>query len=162
MKSTDVTGQQRLCMNLPHSFERNKIHRMKNLNPYLTFNGNCREAMEFYKNTLNGELPVMMTFGEAPIEFPEETSDRIFNSVLVTENVKIMASDVLDEVKLQEEQRFSLFLTLNDAKEHERLFQELSDQGKILMPLQDGFGMLRDKYGIQWMIVLEPDEKENV
>ena len=118
--------------------------------------------MEFYKSVLNAELPVMITFGDAPVEFPEETSDRIFNSVLVTENVKIMASDVLDEMKLHEEQRFSLFLTLTDANEQERLFQDLSETGKILMPLQEGFGMVRDRFGIQWMVVYEPESKDNV
>ena len=66
-----------------------------------------------------------------------------------------MASDVLNEVEMHEEQRFSLFLTFSDASEQDRLFANLSNGGKVLMPIQNGFGMLRDRFEVQWMLAYE-------
>jgi len=66
-----------------------------------------------------------------------------------------MASDVLNDNDDGPEKRFSLFLTLTDAEEQKRLFESLSNGGNVTMPLNNGFGMLTDRFGIQWMLAVE-------
>ena len=128
---------------------------MKTLNPYLVFDGNCREAMSFYKDCLNGEIIMMETFGESPVEVAEAARERIYNSVVIADDIKIMASDNMPDAETEKGKNFSMFVIFSDESEMKTVFEKLLDGGgEITFPLENGFGMLTDKYGIQWMVTI--------
>ncbi|MEK6155558.1 VOC family protein [Flavobacteriaceae bacterium 3-367] len=128
-------------------------------NPYLTFNGNCEEAMNFYKAVLNGEFTSLMRFSEAPagvMQVPESANNLIMHCTLEFEGCTLMASDTLEE-HFAQGNHASLTINVNDAGKAETLFNGLLDGGKAIMPFADAFwggkfGMLTDRFGIQWML----------
>ncbi len=130
---------------------------MNTLNPYLTFNGNCLEAMEFYKSCLGGKLDVS-TFGEAPGEMTDEEKDLIMHARLESEGIIIMASDTnTKNGDVNFGSNISLNINTNDVATAEKLYAALANGGKETMPLQETFwgatfGMLTDKFGLHWMI----------
>lgn len=125
---------------------------MKKLNPYLIFDGNCREVMNFYKECLSGQINKMQTYGESPIKMPDEASDRIFDSELQADEVIIKASDNMPNAITDVGKNFALFVKFSDGEEQTKVFEALSVGGNITFPLENGFGMVSDKYGIQWML----------
>ena len=131
---------------------------MKAIITYLSFDGNCREAMEFYKRCLGGEL-FIMPYSEAPGEFAN-VKDRIIHATLRNPAGAIMASDAMPGSTIQRGNGFSISISPESLEEAERLFASLSEKGKVTMELQDTFwgarfGMLTDRFGIQWMINFE-------
>lgn len=129
---------------------------MSTLIPYLVFPGTCREAMEFYAIALKGDVTSIVTFGDSPIDVPSEVEDRIFDSEVVAGKVRIKASDDLPSHAVQAGSAISLFVALDTSEEQAELFQTLAEGGKILFPLEGQFGMLKDRYNIQWMLTLKP------
>src|SRR6185295_558405 len=132
---------------------------MREMITYLTFNGNARQAMEFYKECLGGEL-FMMPFSEAPGDFPKEAKDRIMHATLRNGAVALMASDAMPGMPFQQGTNFSISVIPESVEEEEKLFTAVAKNGKITMPLQDTFwgahfGMVTDQFGIQWMFNLE-------
>jgi len=132
---------------------------MREMITYLTFNGNARQAMEFYKECLGGEL-FMMPFSEAPGDFPKEAKDRIMHATLRNGAVALMASDAMPGMPFQQGTNFSISVVPESVEEEEKLFTAVAKNGKITMPLQDTFwgahfGMVTDQFGIQWMFNLE-------
>lgn len=130
---------------------------MKNMNPYLTFAGNCREAMEFYQLCLNGEITSMQTFAEAKMDVPEALKNKIVHAVLNAEGIHLMASDGMAGFVANVGNVISLSLDLTDTAEEEKIFNALAEGGKITMPLAKMFwggiyGRLTDRYGIQWQL----------
>jgi PhnB protein len=128
---------------------------MTELATYLTFDGKTREAMEFYKDCLGGELS-MFPYSAAPGEFPNASGDRIMHATLRNGPLVLMAADSLPGAPLQQGNNFSLSLHPKSIEETQRLFTAIGRGGKVGMPLQDTFwgahfGMLTDKFGIQWM-----------
>jgi PhnB protein len=128
------------------------------LSPYFMFNGNALDAMKFYHSIFGGEL-IMQTYGEAPIEINLAMKDKIMHASLTNEYFILMASDhIKDEMhKLREGNNISLTLTGSDEKLLTDYFNMLSEQGKIMMPLEkqfwgDIYGTVTDKFGIDWMI----------
>ena len=128
---------------------------MKKLNPYLMFSGNCKEALTFYKACLDGEIVSMQTFADSPVDVPDEHKHRIFNAEFRAENVFFMASDDLPNHQVSRGSNFALFVIFSKKEEQEKVFSKLSDGGKVTFPLENGFGMLTDKFGIQWMLAGE-------
>ena len=126
---------------------------MTSLIPYIVFPGNCREAMQFYVESLHGEISSIQTYGESPIDVPKEMEYRIFDTTLKAGNISIKASDNLPNYPVQEGTNISLFVSFGDRELKEEVFANLSEGGKVMFPLDDNFGMLKDKYGIQWMFV---------
>ncbi|MDC8005678.1 VOC family protein [Aureisphaera galaxeae] len=132
---------------------------MMKLNTYLTFNGNCEEAMNFYKEILNGEFTTFMRFGEAPPNaFPvaDEHKDLVMHCTLEFGEATLMASDTNQPEHLVTGSNYHLSIG-TDVTKGEAAFNALSEGGQILMPYADvfwggKFGMLVDKYGIQWMV----------
>jgi len=130
---------------------------MPNLNPYLTFNGNCREAMTFYKECLGGELTLMVV-GESPVadQMPPQFKDQILHSSLKTKDMEFMGSDMQPE-KLLEGNAVHLCLTCNTEEETRSLYDKLAEDGKARQPVHEMFfgliGALTDKFGKQWMVV---------
>lgn len=101
---------------------------MANINSYLTFNGNCREAMNFYKECLGGEL-TLQTVGETSLSnpMPEQMKDFILHSTLKSDDIILMASDMAGEKGVQKGNNISLMLTCN-SEEHIRIALRNSQQ----------------------------------
>lgn len=131
---------------------------MKEITPYLTFDGNCREAMTFYASSLGAELQ-MMPFSEAPkgeFTFPQEAKDRVMHARLSKGQAVLMASDSLPGMPFHAGSNFSVTVDCDSAEEVESLFAALQKNGEVTMPVQDTFwgahfGMLTDQFGINWM-----------
>lgn len=128
--------------------------------PYLFFNGNCRQAMEFYAKHIGGELQIM-TYAEAPKgEAPSGLDDRIMHAALKKGDMMIMASDGMADESIQFGNSVVLSLSVDTIEEAERLFRALSENGQVIMPLAESFwakrfGMLTDAFGMKWMINCE-------
>lgn len=125
---------------------------MKPITPYLVFPGNCREAMNFYQKIFGGEITIMMTFGDSPMPVPNESRDRIFNAELVTGEFKMKASDDIPGYEVSQGTNVSLFLTFDSENQKTEIFNRLAVGGTVQFPIEDNFGMVKDKYGIQWMV----------
>ena len=130
---------------------------MAQLNPYLSFSNNCREAMNFYKDSLGGEL-VLQTVGELPemaAQMPPEMKSNIMHSVLTSGDIIIMASDLNRESPV-EGNTVHLCIQCKTEDELNTFFSNLSKGGKITEPIADmpwgaKFGSLIDKYGKYWL-----------
>jgi PhnB protein len=130
---------------------------MKGFNPYLTFNGNCREALNFYKDCFNGEIQQLMTFGEAKMGDNEQEKNRIMHSHFRAGSIFFMASDSMPQQPVNGGSNVTLNIDFQDVPTEEKIFNKLAQGGKVTMPLQDTFwgarfGMLTDKFGINWMM----------
>ena len=126
---------------------------MASLIPYLVFPGTCKEALTYYATILKGTITTMISFEESPIPVSSEFQKRIFDAELKAGDVHFKASDDLPEHPIKRGNNISLFLAFPDKKEKKHVFRALRQNGKVLFPLDDNFGMLEDQYGIQWMIV---------
>ncbi len=138
---------------------------MATVNVYLTFNGNCEEAFNFYKSVFGGEFPYIGRFGDMPPsedgkQVSEEEKNKIMHvSLPISGETMLMGSDVGGEwsSNFKEGNNFSLSLNANSREEAEKLFNALSEGGMVKMPLEDTFwgayfGMWTDKFGINWMV----------
>ena len=130
---------------------------MKTIQAYLTFNGNCREAMNFYAEALGGEVSIL-TYTEMP-DAPAEGGDRVMHARLTGGSAVLMASDMPVGRTVQAGENFQLSVECEALEEEERIFQALSAGGTITIPLQDTFwgshfGMLTDRFGVRWMLDL--------
>ncbi|MFZ2314411.1 MAG: VOC family protein [Gammaproteobacteria bacterium] len=130
---------------------------MKPLIPYLFFNGNCREAINFYQQCFGGELE-LVTYGDAPKDarVQEAANNEIMHASLTKGTCALMASDWPSNGANQGN-NVQLSINCETMLEIETLFDKLSSEGKIVQPLSDTFwgarfGMLIDKYGIHWML----------
>ncbi|MGN6532746.1 MAG: VOC family protein [Ginsengibacter sp.] len=129
---------------------------MEAIIPYLTFNGNASEALEFYSRALNGVVVYKQTFGESPMESSEEQKNKIMHASFKAGDLHFLVSDSMQGQSVTGGSNLSLSLNFNDADEINKTFAALSEGGKITMELQDTFwgarfGMLEDKYGFNWM-----------
>jgi PhnB protein len=130
---------------------------------YLFFNGRCEEAIEFYKKTIGAKVEMMMRFKEAPAGEHKPspgTEDKIMHASLRIGDTAVMASDGMAQGKT-DFKGFSLTLNPNTEAEAERLFKALSEGGQVHQPLiktffSPKFGMLADKFGVGWMVMVEP------
>ncbi len=132
---------------------------MKALNTYLTFDGNAREAMNFYQKSIGGELCVF-TFGESPMPCAEADKDKVMHASLTNGAHVLMASDAPPGMPLTAGNNYTLNIACDSAEEAAKYFNALSQNGKVTMPLQEtfwaaSFGMLTDKFGINWMFNFE-------
>ncbi len=128
---------------------------MQAIQPYLFFNGNCREAMEFYAEVLGGKL-AMITYGQGPNP-PSEDSHLIMHATLTSGAVVLRASDPPPDQTMPASRNFALSVACDSRDEEERLFAALGEGGKVLQPLQHTFweayfGMLEDRFGVMWML----------
>lgn len=137
---------------------------MATVNVYLTFNGNCKEAFDFYKSVFGGEYPYVGTFGEMPPAegktMPEADKDKIMHiSLPISKETILMGSDTGGEWAAHFNQGNNVSLSINTESraEAEKMFNGLSAGGQVTMPLADTFwgayfGMWTDKFGINWMV----------
>ena len=129
------------------------------LNTYLTFDVQCREALTFYQQCLGGELTTMMTFGDSPVcdQVPPEAHDRIMHGCLVVGGQVLMASDSMPGQTYEGVRGSAVTINVDSDQEASRLFKSLSAGGKIEMDLQEtfwasSFAMFNDRFGVPWMI----------
>ena len=138
---------------------------MTQINSYLTFGGNCREAMTFYKNCLGGELE-LQTIGESPLadKMQPQMKDSILHATLTKGALVLMASDMVGENGLIKGNAVSLMLNCSSEDEIRTFYKKLSTGGQATHPLEVSFwgalfGDLTDKYGNQWLLHFDKNLK---
>lgn len=131
---------------------------MTNLNPYISFQHNAREAMEFYRDALGGEL-VIDTFEAFPdmVADPAESGLVMHAQLTTADGLVLMASDTPSVMPYRAPQGMSVSLSGDDADELRKAWDALSAGGTITMPLETPpwgglFGMFTDRFGVDWMI----------
>jgi PhnB protein len=138
---------------------------MTNINAYLTFGGNCREAMSFYKDVLGGELQ-LQTIGESPMadKMPPDMKNYILHAQLTNGGLLLMGSDMVSEQGLQKGNAVSLMLACESEAAIKDCYKKLSAEGLASHPLEDTFwgalfGDLTDKYGNHWLLNFNKNQK---
>jgi PhnB protein len=136
--------------------------------PYLMFGGRCQEAVEFYRDVLGAEVEMLMRFKESPEPTPPGMTpanwgDKVMHCSFKIGDSVVMASDGCDSSGT-EFKGFSLTLNVANEVEADRKFAALSDRGKVTMPLgktffSPRFGMLVDRFGISWMVIVPAEAK---
>jgi PhnB protein len=131
------------------------------LNPYLNFNGDARQALEFYTSVFGGTL-TLNTFADMGAQGPD--ADRIMHGMLETEaGYTIMAADVTSEMEYHAPAGFGVSISGDDGDALQGYFQKLSASGTTTMPLAkqvwgDEFGMCTDRFGVSWLVnISEPE-----
>ncbi|MBO9728746.1 MAG: VOC family protein [Chitinophaga sp.] len=139
---------------------------MTSIHTYLTFNGNCREAMSFYKECLGGEL-LFQTIGESPMSvgIPPFMKHFILHSCLTKGALVIIGSDMVPEAGLMTGNAVSLLLNCNSEDEARTFYKKLSRNGERTQPLENTFwgalfGTLTDKFGHHWLINFEGNHRQ--
>jgi PhnB protein len=131
------------------------------MNPYLTFNGQCEAAFQFYEAVLGGKIVVLLRHGDMPMDCdgPPPAKDHILHARLMLGEDALMGSDAPDG-RYEAPKGFYVNLSVDEPSEADRLFRSLSEGGQVHMPIQETFwaqrfAMLADKFGIPWMINCE-------
>lgn len=134
---------------------------------YLNFDGNCREAVEFYAEVFETEPPQIMTFGEAPenpnYPLPEEAKNLVMHTNIIVSGSRLMFSDVFPGMPFIVGNNISLTVISKDENEIKKWFNKLKEDGKVNMDLQETFwskcyGNLTDKFGVDWQLSLDTGE----
>jgi PhnB protein len=132
-----------------------------NLNPYLSFKGNCAEAFNFYAEVFGSKIGMIMTYGEAPPgePVPPDMKDKIMHGRMTIGESVLMGSDAPVQFA-STPAGFSVSINVETVEEAERIYAALSEGGSIKMPIGETFWALRfamfiDKFGIPWMINCE-------
>jgi PhnB protein len=129
-----------------------------NIHPYLSFDGRCGEAFRLYERVLGGKIDFMQTYGESPMadQTPAELRDAVMHATLRVGDTLLMGSDA-PPGHFQKPQGTHISVTLRDATEGARIFDELSEGGSVTMPFEktfwaEGAGMVTDRFGTPWII----------
>jgi PhnB protein len=141
------------------------------LNPYLGFNGQCKEAFDLYKSLFGGEFIVMSQYKDAPesagMKYAPEHANRIMHVSLPVGSVTLMGSDMPGE-QVAEKAGYNISVSVNvdDEKEADRIFKGLSDGGNVEMPMTKTFwnayfGTCTDAFGIHWMVNCDLQGRES-
>lgn len=137
---------------------------MATINPYLTFDGQCEEAFNFYKSVFGGEFTYLSKFGEMPpVEGMPSLSDEVKNRILhislrVSPSTILMGSDFIPGMQDQVVgNNISISIDTKSESEAEGIFNGLARRAKVTMPLENTFwgayfGMLTDDFGVNWMV----------
>lgn len=145
---------------------------MASINTYLTFNGNCEEAFNFYKSVFGGEFQYIGRFNEMPpMEgknvSPEQGNKIMHVSMAIGDGTHLMGSDSSDEYGHATVigNNFSISVKADSIEEADKLFNGLSEGGRVNMPMEKTFwgsyfGMLTDKFDINWMVSFDANENK--
>jgi PhnB protein len=138
------------------------------INPYLSFPGTCREAFETYAQVLGGTLEALHTHGETPMadQMPDGWRDKVMHAQLRVGDRVLMGADMPPDW-FKQPQGFSVSLNLGDVEAAKRIFARLAEGGTVGMEFQEtfwakGFGMLTDRFGIPWMLNIQPQAAQSV
>src|SRR3974377_1717578 len=128
--------------------------------PYLFFDGRCDEALEFYKRTVGAKVGMLMRFKDAPDQsmVSAGSENKIMHAQVQIGDTSVLASDGRNQGQPKFE-GFALTITAKDEAERDKLFAAVSDGGQVKMPLaktffSPRFGMLADKFGVGWMVLV--------
>ena len=145
---------------------------MASVNLYLNFNGNCEEAFNFYKSAFGGEFQYIGRFNEMPAsdeyKMPESDAQKIMHvSLPIGDGTVLMGSDTGGEWApgFVQGNNFSVSINTGGKEEADKLFNSLSDGGKVTMPLaktfwSEYFGMFTDKFGINCMVSFDGNQQK--
>jgi PhnB protein len=129
------------------------------LNTYVNFAGKCAEAFDFYEKHLDGKIGMMMTHGQAPDQSKvrPEFQDAVLHARISIGDTQLLGADIPNAQPMRSAY---LSLSVRSDADAERIFSALSDGGEVFMPMQETFfatrfGQLRDRFGINWMILHE-------
>ncbi len=132
------------------------------LNPYLMFNGQCEAAFKFYEKSLGGKIVAIQTFGDSPMaeKVLPEWRDKIIHARLVAAGKVLMGSDAPPPDHFEQPKGFAVSIGVADPADADRIFNALSENATVQMPIQKTFwsvrfGMLVDQFGIPWMVNCE-------
>ena len=132
---------------------------MASVNAYLSFKNNCEEAFEFYRSVFGGEFTAISRFGDMEgMPMSEEEKSKVMHVALPIGNTVLMGSDTPDAMgDVVAGSNVSLAIGADSREEATRLFEGLSADGKVTMPLAEApwnalFGMVEDKFGFVWLI----------
>lgn len=135
------------------------------IQPYLYFNGQCEEALNFYRDTLDAEVTVLMRFKENPdpqacVNMPPGSDEKVMHANVQIRDTQIMASDGDCNGKLPKYDGFSLTLNVAGVEEAEKTYNALAKGGQVQIPLMetffaDRFGMVADRFGVPWIVIAE-------
>lgn len=130
--------------------------------PYLTFYGRAKEAGEFYTNVFGLENLVMQRYGDADFPSPPEAADYLIHCHLKKGDFQLMLADSVDEQPESNRHGISLVIECESEEEAQRLYNGLSEEGKVLMELHDTFwgakfGKVKDKFGFTWDLNFEKE-----
>lgn len=142
---------------------------MVHINPYIRFNGNAEEAFTFYKSVFGGAFTAITrykTLSSPEYPIPEMEENKLMHVALsIGRGAMLMASDTLEMMGrvTESDNRNTIFISAETREEADELFDGLSTGGTIEMPIADGplgsyFGMLADKFGVQWMVQFNPSK----
>ena len=130
--------------------------------PYLFFDGRCEEAVEFYRRALDAEVQMLMRWKDSPDKSmcTPSNENKVMHASLKINDARIMASDGRNSGQ-PEFKGISLSLDAKSEADAARMFNALAEGGQVVMPLgktffSPCFGMLADKFGVHWMIIVEP------
>lgn len=128
--------------------------------PYLSFDGNCAEAMRHYENVFGGKIKSITSYGDSPFadQMPPECADKIMNAQLELPGGGLLyAGDCPPHVQSNGIHGVGLALNFGDVDEAEKIFDRLAEGGGVTMPFAptfwaEKFGMVSDKFGVEWLI----------
>ena len=131
------------------------------INPYLSFKGQCEAAFTFYEQCLGGRLGTIFRYAGSPManDVPADWQDKVMHGTLTLGELVLTGGDVAPD-RYEEPKGFSLSIQIASTADAERIFRELAKDGRIVMPLEKTFwalrfGMVVDRFGIPWLINCE-------
>lgn len=131
------------------------------ISPYLSFNGQCEEAFSFYAQCLGGQLGAIFRYAGSPMadQAPAGWQDKVMHGSVTLGGLVLMGADVAPD-KYEAPKGFSLSIQIDDTADAERIFRELGRDGRIVVPLEktfwaERFGVLVDRFGMQWLVNCE-------
>ena len=134
------------------------------LNAYLNFDGRCEAAFKFYEQLLGGKILMMSSFEGTPManEVPPEMRNKVIHARMEIGDTVLMGSDA-PPGRVEQPKGFALSLRLEKTAEAERIFSALAEGADVGMPIGKTFfaarfGMLRDRFGVPWMILCEHED----
>lgn len=135
------------------------------LHTYLKFDGDCREAFEFYHRHLGGKITAMMTWKDGPMadQASPEIHDKIMHACLDIDGHMLMGSDSTSMSPYQGNGDAHVVVSVADPDEAERVFQALSEAGRVEMPMDETFwarrfGVAVDRFGVPWMVNCDKED----
>jgi PhnB protein len=135
------------------------------MNPYLSFKGDCEAAFKFYEQCLGAQPGAIFRYAESPMAdlVPSDWSDKIMHGSMTIGDQVLMGADIRPD-QYEEPKGISLSLQIESIADAERIFHELAKDGRVVMPLEKTFwaarfGMLVDRFGIPWLINCEGSDQ---
>ena len=135
---------------------------MKEFNPYITFDGNCEEALRFYCHCFGGKIVFMQYYDETVQKDHTGLKSKVMHSEFRADPVCLMACDRSPGQNIHHGTNITLYVSFENSRQQDEIFLKLAEKGTIHMPLEGTFwgsrlGVLTDQFGIHWMLVLNRD-----